>query len=95
MQPVRRNAIHRRPYPTLQGMQASLSLQPINTSYKPLFDPLPQSPSLVVSDTQSDSIQFLNFAKNNSFNIRFNIALPKIQFKILLSLSGDLGISLV
>ena len=38
---------------------------------------------LVVGDTQSDSIQYLNFAKNDSFNIRFNIALPKIQFKIL------------
>ena len=37
---------------------------------------------LVVNDTQSDSIQYLNFAKNDSFNIRFNIALPKIQFKI-------------
>ena len=38
---------------------------------------------LVVNDTQSDSIQYLNFAKNDSFNIRFNIALPKIQFKML------------
>ena len=38
---------------------------------------------LVVADTQSDSIQCLNFAKKDSFNIRFNIALPKIQFKIL------------
>ena len=34
-------------------------------------------------DTLSDSIQYLNFAKNDSFNILFNIALPKIQFKIL------------
>ena len=40
---------------------------------------------LVVSDTPSDSIQCLNFVKNDSFNIRFNIALPKIQFKILLN----------
>ena len=40
----------------------------------------------MVSDTQSDSIQFFNFAKkNDSFNIRFNIALLKIQFKILFS----------
>ena len=40
---------------------------------------LDQSPSsIVVSDTQSDSIQCLNFSKNDSFNIRFNIALPKI-----------------
>ena len=35
---------------------------------------------VVVSDTQSDSIQCLNFAKK-WFNIRFNNALPKIQFK--------------
>ena len=35
-----------------------------------------------VGDTQSDSIQCLNLPKNDSFNIRFNIALPKIQFKI-------------
>ena len=39
--------------------------------------------NVVVSDTQSDSIQFLNLPKNYSFNIRFNIALPEIQFKIL------------
>ena len=39
--------------------------------------------NVVVNDTQSDSIPYLNFAKNDSFNIRFNIALPKIQFKIL------------
>ena len=39
---------------------------------------------LVVGDTQSDSIQCLNFAqKNDSFNIRLNIALPKIHFKML------------
>ena len=33
---------------------------------------------LVVADTQSDSIQCLK--KKDSFNIRFNIVLPKIQF---------------
>ena len=38
---------------------------------------------IVVSDTQSDSIQYLIFAKKDSFNIQFNIALPKIQFKLL------------
>ena len=37
---------------------------------------------LVVADTQSDSIQCLILPKNDSFNIRFNIALPKTQFKI-------------
>ena len=36
---------------------------------------------LGVFDTLSDSIQCL--PKNDSFNIRFNIALPKIHFKIL------------
>ena len=34
-----------------------------------------------VYDTLSDSNQCLNFAKNDSFNIRFN--LPKIHFKML------------
>ena len=37
---------------------------------------------LGVFDTLSDSIQCLNFAKNDSFNIRFNIAVPKIQFNL-------------
>ena len=37
----------------------------------------------VVADNQSDSIQCLNFAKKWFINIRFNIALPKIHFKIL------------
>ena len=35
----------------------------------------------MVNDTQSDSIQYLNFAKNDSFNIQLDIAFPKIQFK--------------
>ena len=39
---------------------------------------------LGVFDTLSDSIQYLNLPKNDSFYIWFNIALPKIQFKILL-----------
>ena len=40
--------------------------------------------AVVVGDTRSDSIQYLNFAKkNDSFNIWLNIALPKIQFEIL------------
>ena len=38
---------------------------------------------LVVSDTQSDSIQYLNFSKKWFIQFRFNIALHKIQFKIL------------
>ena len=37
-----------------------------------------------------DSIKYLNFAKNYSFNIRFNIALPKIQFKILFNSKKNL-----
>ena len=43
------------------------------------------NPSVLgVFGTLSDSSQSLNFAKkNDSFNIRFNIALLKIQFKIL------------
>ena len=32
-------------------------------------------------DKLSDSIQYLNFAKNDSFNIQLDIAFPKIQFK--------------
>ena len=34
-----------------------------------------------VFDKLSDSIQYLNFAKNDSFNIQLDIAFPKIQFK--------------
>ena len=43
------------------------------------------NPSVLgVFGTLSDSSQSLNFAKkNDSFNIRFNIALLKIQFQIL------------
>ena len=39
--------------------------------------------AVVVADTQSHSIQFWIFPKNDSFNIWFNIALPKIPFKKL------------
>ena len=37
---------------------------------------------LGVFDTLSDSIQYWILPKNDSFNIRFNISLPKIRFKI-------------
>ena len=38
---------------------------------------------LVVADTQLIQFNVWILPKNDSFNIRFNIALPKIQFKIL------------
>ena len=47
-------------------------------------------PVVGVGDTLSDSIQFFEFCQIDSFNIRFNVALPKTQFKILFNSKKNL-----
>ena len=62
-------------------LQANLGTSVHSTKITILRKPVT---SVELGDTQSDSIQYLNFTKKkDSSNIRFNIALPKIQFKLL------------